>query len=239
MRSSSRGSAQCTSSNTKTIGRRGAAFSTSRRTAQNVSSGSPGSPTPSTAAALRGDAVAVGLVLVEERGEAGHAPSRRTHRRRATPRHGGPSATGANVAPPAGSHRTTTTRARSAAAAPSSRTSRDLPTPGVPTIEASCGRRSPMATSSTAVEALELAGPPDERRGRRVLFRALERLEQERRDRLRLPLQLQRGDGPELRPGADEPERGLADEHLAGPSRLLEPGGDVDRRRPPRRRRRR
>ena len=56
-----------------------------------------------------------------------------------------------------------------------------------------------------------------------------ERHEPERRDRLRLALQVQRRHRLELHVAAHEPLRLLADQHLAVAGRLLEPRRDVDR----------
>ena len=121
----------------------------SRRTAQKVSSGSPGSPTPRSAATMDDDARPIGLGLVEERGEGsddrvvgrvvlGDAASLIA------------AAIGANVAPPDGSHRTSTTRARSRPRAASSLARRVLPTPGDPTIDARLVRLSFSDVSSSA-----------------------------------------------------------------------------------------
>ncbi len=150
IRSRRRGSAQWTSSKTSTSGRRRAVASTRRRTAQKVSSGVPGSPIPRSAAAPSETLSPSGSSSSKSpRSVVSTASSLASSSMDAAARTA--AATGANVAPPAGSHRTSTIRARRTAAWDSSRARRDLPTPGEPTIETSCGWRSAMVRSSSRV----------------------------------------------------------------------------------------
>ena len=76
---------------------------------------------------------------------------------------------------------------------------------------------------------LELVLPADEGQPMTSLRDVENRPEPVGGHALRLALELERLDGIHLDAAAHDPERGLADQDLAGPCRLLEPGGDVDR----------
>ena len=139
-------------------------------------------------------------------------------------------ATGANVASPARSQRSSTlcASACSARCAHSSRDSRVLPTPGDPSTVASRALRGRRGVVEHADEPLHLRVASDERRRHLGLGVGLGR-DLVDRDRLRAP-----GDGhlaerlvPDV--AAGEPPRLLAHEHVAGAARLLEPGRDVER----------
>ena len=183
MRSSSSGSAQWTSSNRNTIGPRRAAFSTRRRTAQNVSSGSPGSPTPRSAAApaairsrsgssSSNSAVSAAThrlgarIVVERRGLAERGGDRRERGAAGRPR--------SARRPPAPGRRPR---------AASSRASRVLPTPGEPTIDASRARRVDDGVVEDGEEPLQLAGPARRTARSRSSSPWAERQQEERVDR--------------------------------------------------------
>ena len=122
-------------------------------------------------------------------------------------------------------------RVRRRAIAISSAASRDLPTPGSPTIVTTRQARSASDALELGQQRVELRGAPDERRVHPARDAGRVRLDVEQApgvDGLGLPLQLERrhrlgGDGV-----ADEPDRRVADEDLAGRRRRLEPLRDDD-----------
>ena len=227
IRSSRSGSAQCTSSKISTIGRRRAVFSTSRRTAQKVSSGCPGSPTPRTAAATSATRSRSGVSSSKRAVKAATiVSSLASSSSEAAIRSA--SAMGAKVGPPAGSHRSSTIRAGRRHRGQLAGQTRLADTGGTD------DRRQAGATRLDRVvehhdEAVQLGGPPDERRAGPGFAHRIELDQPERLDRLRLPTHVERGEGAELGGESHQSVRALADEDLPRLGGRLEPGRHVDR----------
>ena len=149
VRSSRSGSAHCTSSSASTTGCACASAARRRRTTKKVSSGDAGAPasSPATPAAMRArSGSAVGSApSIAARSVSPLAPSSIRRVARSV------SASGAKVAPPAGSQRAVRTVARSPSRRANSPSSRDLPSPGEPRIAARRGPGSATAASYTEV----------------------------------------------------------------------------------------
>ena len=113
-----------------------------------------------------------------------------------------------------------------------SATSRDLPTPaGADDGDELAAAASPRRAPRRLRAAVELLLAPDERRVEAPLARPSAETATSRQAGTgsALPFSVERLDGLGLDRLPREPQRPLAEEDLAGPRSLLEPGGDVDR----------
>ena len=214
-RSMNVGSAQWRSSTTSTSGRRRARVSSTLRMAQNASSGATGSPP--------------GLSSSPARAMAGSASPATCSNRPLAP---SASTSGHQVRPsPYGRQRPAATVARSPSASVTSATSRDLPTPAAPRTVSSWQDRCSTACSNASVSCARSRTRPTIgarwRCGRPEASDATEQ-QSERRQRRCLALDRQRCDGFGLDRVPHQPIGVAADQDVARPRGLLEPGGDVD-----------
>ena len=132
---------------------------------------------------------------------------------------------------PYGRQRPSSTSASSPSEPTSSAASRDLPTPGSPTIVIVAARPLRLRPAELEPEAGELRGAADERRVHPPHEPGDARLDVEqppRRDGLGLALQLERRNRLRLHGVAHEPERPLADQDLAAAGGGLEALRDDD-----------
>ena len=118
---------------------------------------------------------------------------------------------------------------RASTAASASATSRDLPTPASPTTVSSSQRASACARPHASTDLGELPLATHEPRLVAALRRVQYREEPVRRHRLRLPLQRQRLHRVGKHRLVHERVGRLADQHLTGLCRLLQPRRDVHR----------
>jgi hypothetical protein len=226
VRSSSSGSAHCTSSIASTIGRRAASPARRRRTTKNVSSGAAGAPassaaTPPTTRA-RSASSPGSAVSTAARTASALAPSSSPRWARSA------SASGAKVAPRAASQRASSDRGCVADAAPDLAHEPRLAEPGRAQHDGEAGAAGADGVVVDRQQTAQLVVASDER-GRGRADRTVERDQPVRRHRLGAAAQRElahRRQGHEI---GDQAVRRLAEEHVAVVRLLLQAGGDVDR----------